>query len=369
MNITILETAEFREYRSKWNALLAHSGADPLFLSWDWLYNWWEIHGGQPGDKLFILIAESTQGELAGIAPLYLQTRYMFNKKLSSRRVQFLGSTSRVFDGFRSENMQFIVKQGYEKTVAPMLLDYVFQHSGVDDYYFADTVMGSSTHVAIQEKTTQYGLLPRIQSMNPTYEVDCRQDFSTYVAALGKNTRLKAFNRRKVLQQHGKIEVLNITERQIEDIFKPFTRFYRQRWEADYSPDNQLTFLQRISKHDNIQAGGLLLVVNGETIACTIDVICGNKAYNLQMGFVDEYDRKISLGTLMLGYAVEHYCLHPQVESYDLLAGSGKNSNYKTRLASVGCQLESPQLIRALHLKALYHGKDLITAVRKKWAS
>ena len=32
-----------------WSRLLARSGADPLFLSWEWLTDWWRSYGGSLG--------------------------------------------------------------------------------------------------------------------------------------------------------------------------------------------------------------------------------------------------------------------------------------------------------------------------------
>ncbi len=54
----------------RWRDLVARSGADRLFLSFEWLTTWWQ-HFGQPRGKLRMLVAYS-DGELVGAAPMYL---------------------------------------------------------------------------------------------------------------------------------------------------------------------------------------------------------------------------------------------------------------------------------------------------------
>ncbi|TQV71774.1 GNAT family N-acetyltransferase [Exilibacterium tricleocarpae] len=366
MNIQPLTIAEFRDFRAQWNTLLENSAADPLFLSWEWMYNWWLIFGNQPRDELFILTARDAAGELIGLAPLYVQTRPLFNGMLRSRRLQFLGSSCLGVPGFRTENMQLISRQGQEETVVRALLDFTFQHRHFDECMFSDLDQSSCTYRLLTGNLQNYKCLPRTQSISTTYEIDCDRDFQGFVAALGKNTRLKAFNRRKVLEEQGEIALSAVASDSIEKVFTPFATFYKQRWGQSAHHDKQQAFLTALAAAGRISTGGLLLTVDGKAIACTIDAIYADTVYNIQTGFIDGYHKKISLGTLMLGYAVEQYCSQAAIKNYDLLAGTGKNSNYKERLAAPGKQLESLQLIRANYLKFIYRSKDFLFSIKRK---
>lgn len=57
----------FDALRGEWNALLADSAADTLFLTWEWQTVWWRELGA--GD-LLILAARDDDGRLLGVAPL-----------------------------------------------------------------------------------------------------------------------------------------------------------------------------------------------------------------------------------------------------------------------------------------------------------
>src|SRR5262245_48626478 len=64
---TITDRERFETMRADWTALLADSGADHLFLSWEWLYTWWTHLAG--GRRLFVL-AVWRGGRLIALAPL-----------------------------------------------------------------------------------------------------------------------------------------------------------------------------------------------------------------------------------------------------------------------------------------------------------
>jgi len=82
------------------------------------------------------------------------------------------------------------------------------------------------------------------------------------------------------------------------------------------------------------------------------------KIYNIQLGFLDGLDKKISLGTLHLGYAIEMAFESEEIRSFDLLAGEGKKSNYKSHLAQKHATLESIQILRKPIIRLLYFVND-----------
>src|ERR1051326_581755 len=59
---------EFRLLATEWNLLLARSAANTIFLTWEWLYSWWQHFGS--GSQLAIILIERGN-KLLGIAPLF----------------------------------------------------------------------------------------------------------------------------------------------------------------------------------------------------------------------------------------------------------------------------------------------------------
>ncbi|MCC6146361.1 MAG: GNAT family N-acetyltransferase [Anaerolineaceae bacterium] len=61
----------FRALKEEWNHLLNYSPVQSIFLTWEWLFTWWEYFGSEK--TLYILLARES-GELAGIAPLMIDS-------------------------------------------------------------------------------------------------------------------------------------------------------------------------------------------------------------------------------------------------------------------------------------------------------
>ena len=66
------DVEKFRALRETWNKLLRESSDDNIFLTWEWLFMWWQHYGGDK--KLRILIIKES-GKIIGIAP-FMQSKY-----------------------------------------------------------------------------------------------------------------------------------------------------------------------------------------------------------------------------------------------------------------------------------------------------
>lgn len=64
-------------------------------------------------------------------------------------------------------------------------------------------------------------------------------------------------------------------------------------------------------------------------VSVSYNLLCDGVLYNIQSGYLEDFDKKLSLGTLHFG-EILRYCFSEQgISSLDFLAGSGKKSNYK----------------------------------------
>src|SRR3954451_9864175 len=66
--VEIRSELELQAFRDPWNALLAISASDTIFLTWEWITAWWTAYG-TPGD-LRIVFVYGDDGALCGIAPM-----------------------------------------------------------------------------------------------------------------------------------------------------------------------------------------------------------------------------------------------------------------------------------------------------------
>src|SRR6266550_2101649 len=77
------DAAAFARLRPEWNALLASSRSDCVFLTWEWLHTWWkELSDGR---HLFIVTVRR-DSRLVALAPLSVSRLWP-----SVRRLEFLG--------------------------------------------------------------------------------------------------------------------------------------------------------------------------------------------------------------------------------------------------------------------------------------
>ncbi len=84
---TIHETKEFERLEDQWNHLLAQNHTQSAFLTWEWLFSWWQVY--EQGHKLWLVTAWREE-ELVGIIPLMLSNKQKYS--LSFRMLRPLGS-------------------------------------------------------------------------------------------------------------------------------------------------------------------------------------------------------------------------------------------------------------------------------------
>ncbi|MFV8571114.1 GNAT family N-acetyltransferase [Marinobacter sp. SBS5] len=225
---------------------------------------------------------------------------------------------------------------------------------------FRDLIDFSPGVSRLRQLCRERGWLLRTVHHDTSYQVTTDKTFKDYLASLGPNTRLRLFNRRKVLETLGQIQIENYWPNKVEPFFRRLNELHIDRWgEPCFGPDSlgfHLRFLSRIAEE-----GGRpelsVLSCDKEGISLLYNVTYEGRAYNIQAGFIEGFHRKLALGTLHLGYCIESACSAADVDSFDLLAGEGKNENYKKRLANREVPMVSMMVVRGRLLKLLYRLK------------
>ncbi|MGS2724274.1 GNAT family N-acetyltransferase [Porticoccus sp. GXU_MW_L64] len=358
MHAVLIDEHYFESMKNEWDSLLEKSDADSLFLSWGWTWSWWKIYGRQEGDKLLIVTVYGGDKKLIGIAPLYVST-YKKNGVLNRVRcVQFLGSRVHGEQGIKGEYLQFITEPNQAIETTNTIIDYLISHGAFDEFSFSDIPLDCEMHSALRERASKGVFYQRIQNEGATYEINCDRGFHDYILSIGKNSRLKLFNRRKVLEGIGDVSLVKLVDLDMDYFLQVLNEFYHNRWGYDL-PDKTNLFLREILSQ-GIKVFGVMLKLNGKPIGCTFDFIAKNRAYNVLMGYRSDIDKKISTGTLLLGYAIEEYCNRDGISFFDLLVGEGKHSNYKARISSPGVKFQSLQLVKSQTHKFVYKAYDFL---------
>lgn len=219
-------------------------------------------------------------------------------------------------------------------------------------FYIPDILQYSEAEQAIHSLALQPALMLHKQSLEPAYAVQA-QGFDDYLAQLGSNTRLAYFNRRKNLAQQGEIHFQYYDIETLDQAFALLNNFHCQRWGRPcYSLDSQ-KFMKFFCERLIAQGGSFILQsmhVNGAAVSILFDVIWQSTRYNFQSGYAENKYPKIALGALHIGYGIEQAIANQQ--TYDFMAGTGKNSDYKKRIAT-RTQFIASHSIERSYLKTL----------------
>lgn len=345
---------DFSKLAGQWQDVLENSDADPLFMSWPWIFSWWEVWGEALGLELALFGAYDADSRLIGIAPFYLND-FSSILGLRIRRAHLIGNAWHICPTVRTEYSSLVIRKGLEEVVTNALLTEL---SGLhwDELIVCDQLSHERSR---WEKGLALGgrrvaLVPRARDVG--VRVATEGSFQEWLRKLGANTRLKLYNRRAYIKQKkGELVSTRVPENQVEGFFEYLNEFHRHRWGKRCFDDKAIAFhkkvIARVLPH---QLALTTLEFNGQIVSVLYDIVIGPNRYNLQAGFQEDFDHKVSLGTLHLGYAIEECFNANNIRCYDLLAGYGKNSFYKSRFKGEAVEFLTIQFARHPLMRGIY---------------
>lgn len=117
LEVRIVNAAEdFESLREDWHKVVLQSASSSVFLTWEWLYTWW-IHFGDLRSLSIVLFSEP-QGDLVGIAPLYIRAKRSIIGPINI--LSLLGSET-----VASDYLDFIIVEGREREVLKSFFEYL----------------------------------------------------------------------------------------------------------------------------------------------------------------------------------------------------------------------------------------------------
>lgn len=360
MSLTVqrLSEAQFQSMGDAWQQCLAQSDADRLFMSWPWLYSWWETWSQMLGLDLYLLGAFDERDKLVGLAPFYLRRSYM-PVGLRIDRLQIIGNAWRVAPTVRTEYCSLILDRERASEARQALLGHLGQTEW-DELVLCD----SSPAEVEANRSTADGIAGPVDCIRRVADegvsVDTSGDFASWLGSLGKNTRLKVYNRRRYLEGKSDLRLMDVPAGGYEPFFETLNAFHVTRWGKPAFDPEALRFHQRLLRRlgPDMQAACTILRVDGQDVSVLYDIIAGGVRYNLQSGFQEDLDPKVSLGRLHFGYAIEQAFADDQCRWYDLLAGRGKHSDYKRHFGGRINEFVTAELVRSPYLRILYRQQE-----------
>ena len=324
----LLTNKEFQSSQSEWQELLSRSSCDKLFLSWHWQYSWWNSWGESIGAKLNVVFIY--KGDLlVSILPLYFCTRKL--GPFNVRRLQFLGNCWNQRDTVRTEYLAPIVDQNHIGKLSVCYAKVMNTLNKWDEFVWCDRLDGDASAMEFHSVLKKDSNIIE-QSQDYGYAIDTRIPFSNYLKALSASTRAKVYNKRGAFEAEGGV-VSETLDSQL--FFTSLNEFHEKRWGKAVFDHVALQFhnsiLSSMSSDKNYKVEYNVMYSEDEVISVLYDIVAASKVYNIQAGYEEVWRKKVSLGTLHLGYSIEN-AIHRGFDSYDMLLGRGKNSNYKSKI-------------------------------------
>lgn len=109
-------TSGFAALATEWRELLADSDADCLFLTWEWLYTWWNSLAGSRHLRILVVRRGSL---LIGIAPFAIRAAEP-NRLLPFRAVEFIG-----VGAAGSDYLDLILRRGEEEEACAVIAEHL----------------------------------------------------------------------------------------------------------------------------------------------------------------------------------------------------------------------------------------------------
>lgn len=305
---------DFYNLRNDWNDLLSKSESNNIFLTWEWLYNWWEIFGY---DKELKILLVKEDNKLIGIAPLYLS-----KDKKNIYHIKFLGSTH-----VGSDYLDFILQKGREYEIIFKILEYLDLNGNEWQIINLVDISAQSKSVKLIHKFSNNNFYLLIKKHNICPYISLPDSYDLFLNSLSSNMRYNIKKKRyKFKNEFGGHFVIIKDKAELDKSIEHLVKLNlsRTRMKNMKSPFSDKQFFQF---HNNLiksvfDKGWIrlcFLKVKDKFIACLYIFKYNQKYYYYQSGFDSEW-AKLSPGFLLFSYCIENAILEG-IKEFDFLRG------------------------------------------------
>jgi CelD/BcsL family acetyltransferase involved in cellulose biosynthesis len=184
------------ELAGEWNALLAQSRAETIFLTWEWIRAWANVVGRQY--EPFIVVVRDAAGSLCGIAPLYFAP-FSFFRAFRYRVLRMMADSPT-----GAEYPDWIVRTDCEHGAAACIMRALSEHRREWDCIWLPQVSGwTGAYERIAGNCAPHGFYVNARPI-PFAQIELPEALEAYERALSDNRRRQfRAQRSKILRRPG----------------------------------------------------------------------------------------------------------------------------------------------------------------------
>jgi CelD/BcsL family acetyltransferase involved in cellulose biosynthesis len=317
----------FEKLGPEWQQLFERSKCTNVFLSFDWMVEWWKCWGNRR--TLFILVIREASGGLVGVAPF--STKLSGIGRIGPVSVRFIGDE---FVG--SDHLDLLATTLFESSVPEAVARFLLQSKDQWDYIYLtdcrDSPLMSELRKQLRSEETTEHHYPG--SMCPY--VSLPESFDIYLA--GSTAKLRKTFRRgyRSLQKEGRFDFLVVTESdELEKRFQDLVELHRLRFaghkiESSFLLPAVIGFHKAILKKLATRKWARLYVLElaGRPVSMLYGFSIGKTFSFYQCGRDPRWSR-FGVGHVLNGLCIED-SIKSGYQEFDFLRGG---ENYKGRWA------------------------------------
>lgn len=316
--------SDFAALRREWNPLLARSGFDNLFQTWEWQTTWWRHLGS--GD-LWLLAWRDDSGALVGLAPLYLEVA-----KSGERRLSLIGCLE------VSDYLDVIAAAGQEAEVCAALLDWLGSDKapGWDVVDLCNLPEVSPTHRLLPELAAAHGLAVTVTQEDVCPVITLPATWDDYLAMLDKKQRHEVRRKMRRAEEAGEVSYTIVARSpNLGAEMDDFVSLHRlSQPDKDRFMEPRMEAFFHAAAQSMAEAGWLqlwFLLVNGQKAATMLCFDYADTILVYNSGFDPERYSIFSPGIVLLAYCIRHAIEGLGRSRFDFLQG---NEVYKYRFGA-----------------------------------
>ena len=322
--VEIRQELELMALQSAWDTLLAESGSDTVFLSWQWLSCWWATYGRD--GEMYVLAAYDDNGVLRGIAPLRHGTARRYGRTVPT--LSFLGDGSN-----DSDYLDFIVSPGWEAPVWEAFRGGLERELSRGVVLLLNEIPETSPHLPFLQRLAESPSLVSATEDIPCGTVPLPGSWEEYLATLRPRFRTKLRSVLRNLESRPEVRFgFCETPEQVERLLPVLFDLHTRRWAQDGKPgvfgwDQKRNFYFKMSSR-LLELGWLRfswLEWNGTVLACQYGFAYHGTYSQLQEGYEPTSD-SWNVGIGLRAWSIREF-IHQGLREYDFLGGMGRHKS------------------------------------------
>lgn len=311
----ISDPASFLDLRKDWDELLEACPNDCIFLTWEWIYTWWQ-HLSE-NRKLHIIVVR-LDGLLIALAPLALRPGRM-NRMMPWPVLEFLASGN-----VGSDYLSFLIRPGHETTAVREITSCL--SDSVRMLELVRIKKSSPVMAELSQQLQELGWKSLGQTTNYCpYSILAGHTWNSYLKSLHSNHR-KNLNRilRRVNKEFDVTLNVAATEEERQWAMDVFVKLHLRRW-SEKGGSTALNSKELIDFHRAFSKISLdrkwlrlyTLLLDGTPVASLYVFKYRNVHFQYQSAFDPDYG-KYSPGTVVLALAIKD-AIEDGADEFDFL--------------------------------------------------